>query len=187
MKNVDYSNRRIITTDFIGTSKQTINAPIIVEANKKEIKEPKTRKRSLINRGIRLVGIYGIFCDATNSFYVGQSQNLSGRIKNHKSLLKSNSHAISKMQKDYNMHGNFRFEILEHCEEEYLLVSETYFIDSFKKQGKSTYNTILDTVNKDSIINVPHKFKKVLTRLVGAINDGKISIEQLEYMLDNLG
>lgn len=145
------------------------------------------RIRGLKSPSIRKVGIYGIFCDDLNTFYIGQSQNLDGRIKNHKSLLKSNGHNVSKMQKDYNaMPNSFRFEILEFTEEENLLIAETYYIENFIKNGKIPYNKVLDTANPDNMINVSSKYIKTIKRIVKYLDEGRITIESINESLDNM-
>lgn len=183
MKKPQYSNRRIIHSDFISIKKDNIDyCPNTIISEKKNTKNKKNRTTK---HKTTLVGIYGIFCDKNNSFYIGQSHNIEGRIKNHKSLLKSNSHSIKSMQNDFNIFGDFRFETLEHCKEEYLLISETYYIDFYIKDGKNSYNTILDTANYTEILHINKLYKKTFNRLLGFIEDNKITIEQINNMLDS--
>src|SRR5690606_29016181 len=73
----------------------------------------------------------------SNKIYIGQSVNLKGRILNHKAQLKNNAHYNSHLQRSYNKHGidNFKFEIIEHCEENELYERENYWITFYNSHN----------------------------------------------------
>lgn len=61
------------------------------------------------------IGIYAIKNKINNKHYVGQSENIMVRWKDHKQKLKSNKHANKYLQHSWNKYGkhNFEFIILE--------------------------------------------------------------------------
>lgn len=48
-----------------------------------------------------MYGIYGIFNATKERWYVGQSQNVSDRLSEHRSRLKRGTHHCKEMQRDY--------------------------------------------------------------------------------------
>jgi len=61
-----------------------------------------------------LSGIYKIIC-INNKFYIGSSNNINRRLKEHIRLLNKNKHNNLRLQKAWNEYGkkNFKFEIIE--------------------------------------------------------------------------
>lgn len=72
-------------------------------------------------------GIYTI--EINNKLYVGSSTNLKHRLKVHKSHLLRNKHHNIYLQRSYNKHKYFKFELLEICTEDILLSQEQYWIN----------------------------------------------------------
>jgi len=66
-----------------------------------------------------VIGIYKIVNKATNACYVGQSQRVKKRVKEHFRLLRWNRHPNPRLQHAYNKHGahNFTWELEVVCEE----------------------------------------------------------------------
>jgi group I intron endonuclease len=66
-----------------------------------------------------VIGIYKIVNKATNACYVGQSQRVKKRVKEHFRLLRWNKHPNAKLQNAYNKYGhqNFTWEIEVVCED----------------------------------------------------------------------
>ena len=58
--------------------------------------------------GFEIPGIYVIVCNGSSYYYIGQSQLISERIKNHLQQLNSGKH-ISSMQLDFNKYGEKTF------------------------------------------------------------------------------
>jgi predicted transcriptional regulator len=85
-------------------------------------------------------GIYCIENLLNNKKYIGESENISGRIVAHKSLLRRNKHDNPYLQRAYNKSGleNFSFYILEECsvDKEILDNLETYYIDLYHTRNK---------------------------------------------------
>lgn len=90
-----------------------------------------------------MVGIYKITNLIDNKVYIGQSKNLKSRLGGHKSCLKHNHHSNIYLQRAYNKYGaeNFKFEIIEECEEDKLTEREQYWIDFYGgMNSNSNYN-----------------------------------------------
>jgi len=61
-------------------------------------------------------GIYKLTNKRTGKVYVGQTNNLARREKEHMSDLASGTHHNQRMQQDYNRGDRFSFQVLEHIE-----------------------------------------------------------------------
>ena len=91
-----------------------------------------------------MIGIYKITNIINNKCYVGSSVNIIGRWYTHKTELKFNKHHSIKLQRSYNKHGfdNFKYEIIEECGIETLIIREQYYIDLFDCY-KNGYNSVM--------------------------------------------
>lgn len=77
------------------------------------------------------VGVYKITCLANNKIYIGSSKNIDKRFKNHIQKLENNKHTNSYLQSAWNLHSkeNFKFEIIETCDEKELITKEQMWMD----------------------------------------------------------
>lgn len=77
-------------------------------------------------------GIYGILNIKNYKMYVGSTKGIKSRWAHHTSILLSNKHHSSKLQKAWNKYGqeSFVFFILEHCNEIDLIKKEQFYLDS---------------------------------------------------------
>lgn len=77
-------------------------------------------------------GIYKISNIITNKSYIGSAKNLRKRFSQHLNLLKLGKHHSIHLQNSYNKYGedNFKYEIIEFCDEKDLLFREQYYLDS---------------------------------------------------------
>ncbi len=77
-------------------------------------------------------GVYKITCMVNNKIYIGSSKNIYQRWKDHNNDLINKRHINSHLQKDWNKYGkdNFKFEIVEFCNEEDVRNREQFYIDS---------------------------------------------------------
>lgn len=94
------------------------------------------------------IGIYRILNTKNNKMYIGSSENLNKRRKNHFGLLKRNKHHSLHLQRAWNRTLNpektFIFEILEYCEKEKLLERENYYLNYYCKS-----RDYINNINKD--------------------------------------
>jgi group I intron endonuclease len=78
-------------------------------------------------------GIYVILNTMTEQVYVGQSKNLSKRLKEHWSYLTKESHHNPHLQSSFLKYGkdSFVFRVMEYCGAESLTDREQYWINQF--------------------------------------------------------
>lgn len=111
-------------------------------------------------------GIYCIENITTNKKYIGQSTNISDRWRKHISELNHNSHHNDYLQKAWNKYGeeDFKFYILEYCNEDDLDNKEIYYINFYnttdrkygynlKSGGQSSCHPTEEVKNKISESN----------------------------------
>lgn len=86
-------------------------------------------------------GIYAIINKTNNKMYIGQSQNIFERWKQHKKdYLKFNKK--SPLYADMKKIGikNFQFKVLEYCYLHQLNTKEKYYIEKYNSQFPNGYN-----------------------------------------------
>jgi group I intron endonuclease len=82
-------------------------------------------------------GIYKITNIINNKIYIGSAVNIKNRWARHIGDLSRKEHHSIKLQRSYDKHGidSFKFEIIEECSKENLIIIEQHYIDLF-----DTYN-----------------------------------------------
>jgi predicted GIY-YIG superfamily endonuclease len=88
-----------------------------------------------------MIGVYSITNTVNKKKYFGSSRNISSRISEHKTKLKSNKHINGHLQNSWNKYGeeNFVFEIIE----EFLTIEDALFLEQEllnKSDLKTTFN-----------------------------------------------
>ena len=80
-----------------------------------------------------MTGIYRITNLKNNKVYIGQAVDIEKRLEGHKRNLRGNYHINKHLQNAWNKYGeeNFKFEIIEECEEDKLTEREQYWIDYY--------------------------------------------------------
>lgn len=98
-------------------------------------------------------GIYRIRNIKNGVVYIGSSNNLSKRKKQHFSELAENRHVNKRLQSEYNEYGadKFVFETIEYTLASTRLEREQYWINHYKKNGK-VYNTGTANVKEKTLI-----------------------------------
>lgn len=90
------------------------------------------------------ITIYGLICLKNNKIYIGQTECLNKRIKNHFYQLKSNKHTNPYLQQDFNKYGinEFKVVILENdVNSDLKLEKETFWMNCFGGTNNDTiYN-----------------------------------------------
>lgn len=82
-------------------------------------------------------GIYKITCNATGNIYIGSSAySIQGRFRRHRGDLLRNEHENQYIQNSWNKYGqeSFKFEVIESCAKELVLIREQFYIDTLKPQ-----------------------------------------------------
>lgn len=84
-------------------------------------------------------GIYTILNTSTNSIYIGQSIDVSQRIRKHKEALRSNRHDSPSLQENWNAYGeeSFAFNLIERIEDKGKLLEREEFWTKFYKEQTS--------------------------------------------------
>jgi len=102
-------------------------------------------------------GVYRIFNEETNMFYIGSSENIGKRFNDHRRLLRKNKHFNAHLQHAWNKYGEnvFRFRILIKCSAEQCRKFEQKLLDFYPK-GK-LYN-IAPTVSKYEKLKIDIRF-----------------------------
>lgn len=82
----------------------------------------------------KLSGIYKIVNLINNKFYIGSAVSLLNRYHTHKNSFVKNKHKNQHLQNSINKYdiSNFKFEVIELCSKEELLIKEQYYIDTLK-------------------------------------------------------
>lgn len=90
----------------------------------------------------RISGIYKITNIINNKIYIGSSNNIYKRKREHFCTLENGTHCNAHLQRAYNFYGknNFKFEIIEICEEKYLLEVEQIYLNKYFDNGIGCYN-----------------------------------------------
>ena len=60
----------------------------------------------------QLPGVYMVLCVQNNKRYYGETNNVSNRLSQHKSLLRRNIHPVVELQRDWNLYGSECFDFV---------------------------------------------------------------------------
>lgn len=150
-----------------------------------------------------MIGIYKIENMVNNKSYIGSSNNIERRWRQHINLLNNNEHHSIKLQRAWNKYGqdNFKFEILEECEVEKLLYLEQFYIDKYKayfegynsKENTRDIYTIDDYIKDEKskqVCEYIEKFMRIYDTLftdkgmITRINTRRIKEYEILYMVD---
>jgi group I intron endonuclease len=130
-----------------------------------------------------MIGIYKITNQKNNKVYIGSSNDIGRRWKEHMDYLDKENHHCLRLQKDWNIYNidDFSFSIIELCNIEHLLDEEQKYIDYYFNIGE-IYNTKLK-INKTSDIKNNKKEKIVIPN--GLINkpNGVMIDRMIMYIL----
>lgn len=97
-----------------------------------------------------MTGIYKIENLINGKVYIGQAINIKHRWKGHKKELIYNTHCNKHLQNAWNKYKeeNFKFEVIEECEENKLTEREQYWIDYYGGLNSSNNYNKKDAGNK---------------------------------------
>ena len=103
-----------------------------------------------------MIGIYKITNLVNNKVYIGQSKNIDYRFSLHKSYLLNNHHENIHLQRAWNRYGeeNFKFEVIEECEESKLTEKEQYWIDYYGGLNSNNNYNLRDASSVGKMSNI---------------------------------
>lgn len=109
-----------------------------MKENKNFIKGCKRTGGKYIQKGVGVQGVYIIYHDITNEFYIGKSCDINRRLSHHFGSLKRGENSNRKLQNLYdNSHKeNFSFDYIEVSEEEGYKHVEDFMIDKYKNDAR---------------------------------------------------
>jgi group I intron endonuclease len=112
-------------------------------------------------------GIYNIRNIINNKIYIGSSENLKKRLKDHLKELRANRHANNKLQNAWKKYGeqSFLFEVILFCDKLDLIPNEQMFLDSYAID--QIYNICLKAGNTKG-----YKHSKDTKRKIGESSRG---------------
>ena len=105
-------------------------------------------------------GIYKITNISNGKFYIGSSKNIHKRWIRHLRDLKNGEHNNVHLQRAFNLGGQeaFKFEILENCEENMLLIIEQSYLDKTRCwDAQIGYNIGRSASGGDNLSSHPNK------------------------------
>ena len=130
-----------------------------------------------------VVGIYKITNKVNGKCYIGQSQDIATRFREHRYLLRQNKYSNKKIQNAWNKYGeeNFTFEIIEECMLDELDEKEMKYI----KEYDSHYNGYNNTDGGGGIRGWKHseEFKEKMS-LSNKVNPRIPTPEQIERLIE---
>ena len=103
-----------------------------------------------------MIGIYRIKNLVNDKCYYGSSKNIEKRWVTHKNHLNGGKHHNVPLQRAWDKYGedNFSFEVVEECDEIFLLEMEQYYLDL-----NPDYNIGLKSSGGDNLTNNPNRDK----------------------------
>lgn len=125
-------------------------------------------------------GIYKIYCKENNRTYIGSSNNIERRFREHISNLKNNKHPNKYLQNSWNKYkeNSFIFEIIEICEQNIKFDREQFHIDKTKKLFNSCKTVVY---NKGVSLKKETRIKISIT-----LKNRELNINQLKH-IEKLG
>lgn len=114
------------------------------------------RTKNKKNDKLIIPGIYKIENLVNGKVYIGQSRNISSRIKSHKKELKGKYHRNSHLQSAWNKYGegNFSFDELMRCKINDLYYYENLWINHYESHDRSKgYNILMPSKDMESFVH----------------------------------
>ena len=92
----------------------------------------------------KICGVYKITNLVNGKFYIGSSNNIEFRWKQHKDKLNEDKHGNTYLQNAWNQYGeeNFKFEIIEECSPELQFEREQFYLNTLSPFDKNGYNIV---------------------------------------------
>lgn len=131
-------------------------------------------------------GVYKIYFNGTNNFYIGSSNNIYKRIIYHRSRLKRNIHENACIKNAFNKYGinNCFIEVMIECNVENLLKHEQYFIDTLKPEyniKKNATGGMESILSKEDVLYIRYNYynRKCQEDVVDLANKYNLSLDYI--------
>lgn len=134
-------------------------------------------------------GIYKLVNLIDNKLYVGSSINVESREYKHFWMLNRNIHDNIHLQNSFNKngHNNFKFEIIEECDESLLIDRENYYINLYNSNNqKYGYNMASVNEFRRNTYNDEVKIKLSKHNLLKNGNFKSFSLTNIESGVENI-
>lgn len=92
----------------------------------------------------KICGVYKITNIVNGKFYIGSSNDIKARWRQHKDKLRVNKHGNTYLQNAWNKYGeeNFLFEVVEECNPEFQFEREQYYLNTLNPFDDQGYNIV---------------------------------------------
>ena len=92
----------------------------------------------------KICGVYKITNIVNGKFYIGSSNDIKARWRQHKDKLRVNKHGNTYLQNAWNKYGeeNFLFEVVEECDPEFQFEREQYYLNTLNPFDDQGYNIV---------------------------------------------
>ena len=92
----------------------------------------------------KICGVYKITNKLNGKFYIGSSNDVEHRWRQHRLQLKDKTHKNKHLQYAWNLYGedNFMFDIIEECFPEMQFEREQYYLDTLNPFEERGYNIV---------------------------------------------
>lgn len=138
-------------------------------------------------------GVYAIVCEAEKYAYVGESKNVSVRIRNHKMNIMghtpTDSKAYTLMRDHRKKHGIEGFSFVVHTDKEFnsksiLLEAEAYLMGQYLSDGYKLYNSAISLFGAKDIMYCPKELTPLMIKLINLLSRNIISLKEMEAILN---
>lgn len=127
--------------------------------------------------------IYLIVNLITEMYYVGSAINFTKRRKEHRVLLRANSHSNIKLQHAWNKHGgeNFKFYVIDYVPKEGLLEREQFWLNKLR----ATERDIGYNINPTAGSNLGRKWSEEVRAKISKSVKGRKFTEEHKLKISN--
>jgi len=140
-------------------------------------------------KGLDDCGIYVIICEASKSAYIGQSINISTRLRSHKFAIHGThgdkNKVYKRMKEDLISFGVESFQYLKHItgiKEHELTDKENQVMFEFMDKGYNLYNIAISSGN----VYCPELIKPDIVKLISIVKQDDEALIKLRELITNL-
>jgi hypothetical protein len=156
-----FNNKNYLNQIYISVRTYTNFSNKKLENNIKVYENVFEMKKEILNENKDKSGIYMWTNNKTNEKYIGQSSNLSNRLRDYYNLKKTKKSLIYKAIEKYG-YLQFSLTILEYCKKSKLFEREKYYIKNFNPQ----YNIAGRSINSKHTEEIKTKIIKPLKKVL---------------------